>query len=113
MENRVARAEELVRKNGGAYCKFLSANDSGENGTHQSGILISNKPMGMFVTPEEVAANSVNKKPVKKPVRIIWPDGSENDSVYTFYHSKKEGRITSFGKGFRYRGRDLQELCLS
>lgn len=43
MENRVARAEELVRKNGGAYCKFLSANDSGENGTHQSGILISNK----------------------------------------------------------------------
>lgn len=96
MESNVQKAVDLVRRNGGAYCKFLSANDSGENGSHQSGFLISNKAMNMFVSDDEKKSSDI----VKKPITIRWPDGSETNSMYTYYHSKGEGRITGFGRGF-------------
>lgn len=35
------QAIEAALNNKDVYCKFLSANDSGETGGHQSGILIS------------------------------------------------------------------------
>lgn len=98
MEDDVRGAVELVRRNNGAYCKFLSANDSGENGSHQSGILISNRATKIFVTDEEKDSSNV----VKKPVRIKWPDGLYTESNYTYYHSKGEGRITTFGRGFKW-----------
>lgn len=102
METNVKKATNLVRKNNGAYCKFLSANDSGENGSHQAGFLISNRAMPLFINEEEKGNSHV----VKKDIRIQWPDGSWTNSIYTYYHSKGEGRITSFGKGFRYRNSD-------
>ena len=80
MESNSRKAVDLVRKNGGAYCKFLSANDSGENGSHQAGILISNKAMNLFVTNEEKESSNI----VKKDIRIIWPDGSVTNSKYTY-----------------------------
>ena len=103
MESNVKTALDLVRKNGGAYCKFLSANDSGENGSHQAGILISNRAMELFITEEEKRSSDI----VKKPVDIIWPDGIKRRNIYTYYHSKKEARITSFGKDFKYRRPDM------
>ena len=50
MDNSIASkaiqsASEAVR----AYCKFLSANDSGETGGHQAGILISKKALAMVM----------------------------------------------------------------
>ena len=103
MDSNSKKAVDLVRKNGGAYCKFLSANDSGENGSHQAGILISNKAMNLFVSKEEKESSEI----VKKTIRIKWPDNSETDCKYTYYHSKDEGRITSFGKGFKYRSPEM------
>lgn len=103
MESNSKKAVDLVRKNGGAYCKFLSANDSGENGSHQAGILISNKAMRLFVSKEEKESSEI----VKKTIRIKWQDNSETLSKYTYYHSKGEGRITSFGRGFKYRTHDM------
>lgn len=99
MEKNVERAGNLVRKNNGAYCKFLSANDSGENGSHQAGILISNKAMDLFITEDEKNSLPI----VKKPITIIWPDQTRTESTYTYYWSKGEARITGFGKGFKYR----------
>ena len=103
MDSNSKKAVDLVRKNGGAYCKFLSANDSGENGSHQAGILISNKAMNLFVSKEEKESSEI----VKKTIRIKWQDNSETDCKYTYYHSKGEGRITSFGKGFKYRSPEM------
>lgn len=103
MESDARKAADLVRKNGGAYCKFLSANDSGENGSHQAGILVSNRAMSLFVSEEEKTASDI----VKKTVRIRWPDGLVTDSRYTYYHSKGEGRITGFGRGFKFRNPEM------
>ena len=78
-----------------SFCKFLSANDSGATGGHQSGILVSKSAKEiMFVEPLTTAPI------MKRNVQIHWMDGTVTDSVFTYYSSKNELRITRFGKGF-------------
>ena len=50
-----------------AYCKFLSANDSGATGGHQSGILISKAAKEMMFTQE-----LENESILKRTVKIQW-----------------------------------------
>lgn len=77
------------------FCKFLSANDSGETGGHQSGILISTKAKKMFFTDNELL------EPIKKhDARVHWFNGAVTDSKITWYTSKGEIRLTQFGRGF-------------
>lgn len=78
-----------------SFCKFLSANDSGETGGHQSGILISITASAMFWTDQEMKENHI----LKKYGRIRWQDDFETDCTVTWYGSKKELRITGFGRG--------------
>ncbi len=78
------------------FCKFLSANDSGETGGHQSGMLISKSASRMLFTDEEVKNNHI----LKKNARVKWQDDFYTDSCFTWYESKNELRITRFGRGF-------------
>lgn len=79
------------------FCKFMSANDSGESGAHQAGILISISAKAMFFTDDEMRDNPI----LKKPVKVDWQNGElSTDSVITWYASKHELRMTRFGKGF-------------
>lgn len=89
------RAIGAVLNGGPSYCKFLSANDSGETGGHQSGILISKTASEMFWTDKEMKENHI----LKKYGRIRWQDDYDTDCTYTWYESKKELRITGFGRG--------------
>ena len=79
-----------------AFCKFLSANDSGETGGHQSGILISISARKMLFTEKELSENHI----LKKDARVKWQDDFYTDSCFTWYESKKELRITRFGRRF-------------
>ncbi|MCD8389234.1 MAG: hypothetical protein LUC21_03605 [Oscillospiraceae bacterium] len=54
----VVKAVDAVLNGTSAYCKFLSANDSGETGGHQSGILISKTAKDMLYTEQEWKACS-------------------------------------------------------
>ena len=78
-----------------SFCKFLSANDSGETGGHQSGILISITASAMFWTSQEMKENHI----LKKYGHIRWQDDYETDCTFSWYESKKELRITGFGRG--------------
>lgn len=89
------KAIGAVLNGGPSYCKFLSANDSGETGGHQSGILISKTAKGMFWTDKEMKENHI----LKKYGHIRWQDDFETDCTYTWYESKNELRITGFGRG--------------
>lgn len=80
-----------------SFCKFLSANDSGATGGHQSGILISKKAATMLFS-EYLPPKGI----LKREIKISWPDGSVTDSVFTWYSSKNELRITKFGRGFPF-----------
>ena len=62
MDELVTNAVEAVLSGKKAYCKFLSANDSGETGGHQSGILISKTAKDMLYTEQELRENHILKK---------------------------------------------------
>lgn len=96
MSNFVAtKAIDAVLKGSPSYCKFLSANDSGETGGHQAGILISKSASAMLWTEDEMRENHI----LKKYGRIRWQDEYETDCTFTWYESKNELRITGFGRG--------------
>lgn len=80
------------------YCKFMSANDSGETGGHQVGFLVSKSAREIMFTEDEVKQNHIFKRNVK----IRWHNDFYTDSCFTWYESKNELRITRFGRGFPF-----------
>lgn len=94
-EAQTASIESAIHSRG-TFCKFLSANDSGETGGHQSGILISTSARGLAFTQEEIKENHI----IKKNVKVRWQNDLITDSCITWYESKREMRLTKFGKGF-------------
>jgi len=80
------------------FCKFLSANDTGATGGHQSGILISKSAVEMMFSRQELEQAGIPKRTVK----IRWQDDFETESSFTYYESKNELRITRFGRGFPF-----------
>lgn len=80
------------------FCKFLSANDTGATGGHQSGILISKSAVEMMFSQQELEQEGIPKRTVK----IKWQGDFETESCFTYYESKNELRITRFGRGFPF-----------
>lgn len=91
----VEKAINAVLESKSAFCKFLSANDSGETGGHQAGILISVSAIKLFFTEQELTDNHI----LKKYGTIKWNDDYVTNCTVTWYKSKKEVRITGFGRG--------------
>ena len=89
------KAAESVLEGLQSYCKFLSANDSGETGGHQSGILISKNVKALFFSDKELRDNHI----LKKRLIILWQNEYETNCTITWYSSKNELRITGFGRG--------------
>lgn len=92
------QAIQAVLNNVEGFCKFLSANDTGATGGHQSGVLISKSAVYMLFTREQLETEKIPKKNIK----IKWQDDFTTESGFTFYESKNELRITRFGKGFPF-----------
>ncbi len=78
-----------------SFCKFLSANDTGATGGHQSGILVSKSAKAMMFS-----RNLPKDDILKRTVKIKWQDDFVTESVFTYYSSKNELRITKFGRNF-------------
>jgi hypothetical protein len=81
------------------FCKFLSANDTGETGGHQAGIYIS-KPAVPILFNRMFDRGQNHEKWVK----IKWQDDYETDTRFIYYGQKtrNEYRITNFGHGFPF-----------
>ncbi|MBQ8417989.1 MAG: hypothetical protein IJX10_05085 [Phascolarctobacterium sp.] len=79
------------------FCKFLSANDTGETGGHQSGIYISKPAIPILFN--EAGQKGENKD---KWVKIKWQNDFITDTRFIYYGkgTRNEYRITNFGKGF-------------
>lgn len=82
-----------------AYCKFLSANDTGETKSHQAGIYIA-KP-AVPVIFNEPGIRGTNKD---RWVEILWQEDFSTNSRFIYYGqgSRNEYRITQFGRGFPF-----------
>lgn len=81
------------------FCKFLSANDTGETGGHQAGIYIS-KPSVPIIF-DQPGIRGENKE---KWVKVNWQGETVRDTRFIYYGcgSRNEYRITNFGRNFPY-----------
>lgn len=82
-----------------AFCRFITANDTGKNGSHQAGFYIPKcaAPL-LFNTP------GVKGKNKDKFVEVKWQDDFITDSRFIYYGQgmRNEYRITRFGKNFPF-----------
>lgn len=95
MENNILKfAEESAVNSDMSFCKFLSANDTGATGGHQSGILVSKAAKDLLFP------GTILDGILKRDVKIKWQNDFVTESSFTYYSSKNELRITRFGRGF-------------
>lgn len=92
-----SQAISRVLSGTGAFCKFLSANDTGATGGHQSGILVSRSGITLLFGQE-----SIRERILKRTVKIRWQEDFVTESAFTWYESKGGLRITRFGRGFPF-----------
>ena len=99
MDNAAYAAIQAVNDGQLAYCKFLSANDTGDTGGHQSGIYIAKNAVPILFD-----APGIRGENKKKHVKIRWQDDFTTESDFTYYGqgTRNEYRITRFGRGFPY-----------
>lgn len=71
-----------------AYCKFLSANDTGLTGGHQAGIYISKPSIPILFN--EPGERGLNKE---KWVKIKWQDDFETDTRFIIMDREQETNI--------------------
>ena len=82
-----------------AFCRFITANDTGKNGSHQAGFYIPKCASALlFDTPGVKGENK------DKMVKVKWQDDFTTDSRFIYYGqgTRNEYRITRFGKGFPF-----------
>jgi hypothetical protein len=97
-ERAIAEASRV----GNALLKFISPNDVGITGSHQSGYYLPISPWQMF-TPHP-PTKGVNNDHL---VTITWQDGRITDSCVKWYGKEKhEYRLTRFGRDFPFRTAD-------
>lgn len=74
-----------------AFCKFLSANDTGDTGGHQAGIYI--QKQAYLILFDEEGIKGENKD---RHVKIHWQYGFDTDSRFIYYGkgTRNEYRIT-------------------
>ena len=99
MENIASKVIADTANSERIFCKFLSANDTGETGGHQSGIYIPKNSVPLiFDTP---GIKGQNKEEFNK---IKWQDDFETDAHFKYYGqgTRNEYRITGFGRNFSF-----------
>ena len=82
-----------------AFCRFITANDTGKNGSHQAGFYIPKCAAALlFDTPGVKGENK------DKMVKVKWQDKFTTDSRFIYYGqgTRNEYRITRFGKCFPF-----------
>lgn len=94
-----AKAIQDVGRGSVSYCKFLSANDTGDTGAHQAGIYVTKNAISiLFDHPGQRGEN------MDKYVDIKWQDDFTTQSRFIYYGggTRNEYRITRFKRGFPF-----------
>ena len=103
MESILQNAVQSAQKAEVAFSKFITANDTGSTGGHQSGFHIHKHAWSLFFDkPGEKGTNS------DKIVKIKWQNDFETESRFIYYGvgTRNEYRLTRFGKGFPFLSDD-------
>ncbi len=97
MENYISKVIQDSAESEKIYCKFLSPNDSGETGGHQSGFLVSKPAYSILFNEPGEKGGDIKRASAS----IDWFDGCyETPANFIYYGSKDEYRVTSNRKIF-------------
>lgn len=93
----------LVHDSRSSYCKYISANDTGKTGGHQSGFYVSKEAAKELFSCDCIKGTNEDRR-----FEIEWPDGTITQSRFVYYGqgTRDESRITKFGRGFEYLNED-------
>lgn len=98
MSDVLSLAIQSVTQSKGAFCRFLSANDTHATGGHQYGFLLPIAAYPIIFNQEKVKGENKDKT-----VKIRWQNDIETESRLTYYgKAKNELRITRFGNDFPF-----------
>ncbi len=99
MENILNKAIESVQQSKISFSKFITANDTGATGGHQSGFHIHKNSWNLFF--DKPGQKETNQD---KFITIKWQDDFETESRFIYYGvgTRNEYRLTRFGKGFPF-----------
>lgn len=98
MNDILSLAIQSVTQSKGAFCRFLSANDTHATGAHQYGFLLPIAAYPIIFNQDKVKGENKDKT-----VKIRWQNDLETDSRLTYYgKAKNELRITRFGNDFPF-----------
>ena len=94
-----SQAVEAVNQSKIAFCRFLTANDTGESGSHQAGIYMPKNTVPLLFDSPGIRGENKDRF-----VSITWNDDFTTKSRFIYYGEKtrNEYRITRMGKGFPY-----------
>ena len=97
------KAIESVQNSERAFCRFITANDTGVNGAHQSGFYIPKCAATLLFDTACVRGENRSRF-----VKIKWQDDFVTESRFTYYGqgTRNEYRITRFGRGFPFFGEE-------
>lgn len=82
-----------------SFCRFITANDTGETGSHQSGFYIPRSAYSLFFDVQGRRGNNEEKF-----IKIKWQNDFETESRAIYYgrETRNEYRLTRFGKDFPF-----------
>src|SRR6478672_11620020 len=99
MESILNKAIQSVQQSEIAFCKYITANDTGSTGGHQSGFHMSKNSWPLFFS-------EAGKKGEIKDIFITikWQDDFETHSRFIYYGQKtrNEYRLTRYGRNFPF-----------
>lgn len=93
----VSQAIDSVNQSKVAFTKFITANDAGVTGGHQSGFYLHKNSYPLYF--DRPGEKGSNKDVI---VKIKWHDDFETESRFIYYGTgtRNEYRLTQFGRGF-------------
>ena len=104
IEENLQDAIQLVHESVYAYCHYITPNDVGATGGHQSGFTFAKPCYKMFFDVPGVKGEKKDNF-----IDIDWQKGlikTQSRAIYYGVKSRNEYRITRFGKGFEFLRED-------
>jgi type II restriction enzyme len=99
MESKLQEAIQSVRQSEIAFSKFITANDTGKTGAHQSGFYIHKNSWKLLF---DTAGVKGEKKDRYVTIRRQGDFETVSRFIYYGLKTRDEYRLTQFGKGFPY-----------
>lgn len=99
MEEILSKAIKSVQQSKIAFCKYITANDTGATGGHQYGYHMHKNSWPLFFNGPGIKGENKDKF-----ITIRWQDNFETDSRFIYYGkgTRNEYRLTRYGNNFPY-----------